>query len=240
MKAVLLTVAIVVASINSLFAQSYIPDYNWEAGINAGVSAITRPLGPANAYQGTSTKTVNDFSLRLEYFASPHWMLNLDLGERRWESYGSWTPVDAQGVTLDPRQVSFLIADHAINESVALNYVIPFYTQYTGYNKANLYFGASFGLMQTLNDGSIAYNNYKASPDSNFSYVSRYDYGSGSGFNFGIQMGYTWYIIPRLGVNVDLAMRYAHIKTIDENYGSENNKFYLLYFPETIGIRWRF
>ena len=240
MKAFLLTAATILACVSGLFAQNLPPDYNWEVGINAGWSAITRPNGPSTAYQGTRTKTVHDYSIRMDYFLSPNWMLNLDLGDRQWKSFGDWELVDNQGVKLNNRAVTFLIADHATNESVGLNYVIPFYTKYTAYNKANLYFGVMFGLMQTANDGSIAYSKYKSSPDSGYTYVSRYDYGSGTGYNVGIQLGYTWYIIPRLGVNIDLGMRYARIKTIDEHYGSENNKFHLLYFPETLGIRWRF
>lgn len=240
MKAFLLTTAAIVACVSSMFAQNLPPDYDWEVGINGGWSAITRPLGPATAYQGTSTKTTHDFSLRLDYCATPHWMLNLDIGTRRWQSQGEWQAVDNQGVQLNPRPVTFTIANYAVNENVGINYVIPFYTRYTDYNKANIYFGASFGLMQTANDGSIGYSQYKANPDSGYTYVSHYDYGAGNGYNFGIQMGYTWFIIPRLGINIDLAMRYAHVKTIDQNYGSENNKFYLLYFPETLGIRWRF
>ena len=94
--------------------------------------------------------------------------------------------------------------------------------------------------MQTVNDGSLAYSRYVAPPDSNYYYMSKYDFGAGRGFTYGIQMGITYYIIPRLGINIDLAMRYAHINTIDQHYGSENNHFELLYFPETVGLRWRF
>lgn len=240
MKAFLLTVAAIAACASSMFAQNLPHDYNWEVGINGGWSAITRPLGPATAYQGTSTKTVHDLSFRVNYYVSPHWMLNLDLGGRRWESYGDWQLVDNQGVSLQPRPVTFMVADYALNENVGINYLIPFYTRYTDYNKANIHFGASIGIMQTINDGSIGYSSYKSSPDSNYRYVSHYNYAAGSGYDFGIQLGYTWYIVPRLGLNIDLAVRYAHIKTQDEHYGSENNKFYLLYFPETLGLRWRF
>ena len=60
----------------------------------------------------------------------------------------------------------------------------------------------------------------------------------------GFQVGYTYYffpgLAPRLGVNVQLAMRYAGVATNDTRYASENSSFYLLYFPETIGLRWRF
>ena len=240
MKAFLLTAATLLAFAGGLFAQNLPPDYLWEVGINGGFSAFTRPLGPAINYQGTSTKTTGDLSIRLNYYFSPHWMINLDIGSRKWESFGTWQPTDQYGQQLQPRQVTFLEASHAVNESVAMNYVIPFYTRYDNYNKANLYFGVSFGLVTTVNDGSLAYSKYSAAPDSGYTYMSKYDYGYGIGLSYGIQMGYTYYIIPRLGVNVDLAMRYVSVNTNDEHYGAENSHFHLLYFPETIGVRWRF
>jgi hypothetical protein len=94
--------------------------------------------------------------------------------------------------------------------------------------------------MQSTNDGSIGYGTYKAPPDSNLVYMSNYNYAPGTGYNVGIQIGYTWYLIPRLGINIELGARYARFRTQDQHYGSVNNKFDLLYFPETIGIRWRF
>ncbi len=240
MKALLLTASTLLACVSGAFAQNLPPDYNWEVGVNVGQSTLTRPLGPATSYQGTRTKTVHDYSVRLDYFFDPHWMLHLDIGDRHWESYGNWKINDLQGQQLKSRPITFVVADHAINENVAINYVIPFYSRYNRFNRANLYFGVCFGLMQTVNDGSIKYSNYKSAPDSALTYMSKYDYGSGTGFNTGFQIGYTWYVIPRLGINVELAMRYAQINTIDTHYGSENAKFHTIYFPETLGLRWRF
>ena len=240
MKAFLLTAATLMALAGSVFAQNLPPEYYWEVGANFGSCAYTRPLGPAINYQGTRTNTLPDYSFRLDYYFSPHWMINLDLGNTKWTSYGTWQLNDLYGQALKPREITFDVASHAINESIGINYVIPLYTRYNTYNKANINFGAQFGLMNTVNDGSLGYSYYKKSPDSSFSYMSKYDYGSGIGFTYGIQMGITWYVVPRLGINLDLAMRYASVKTNDDHYGSENNHFYLLYFPETIGIRWRF
>jgi hypothetical protein len=240
MKAFLLTAATFLAFAGSVFAQNLPPDYNWEVGINGGVSGFTRPLGPANTYQGTRTHLVSDFSLRLNYFFSPNWMINLDLGSRRWASYGDWQMNGLYGQELQKREITFLVADRAINEAVAINYVIPFYTRYNNYNKANLNFGALFGMMTTVNDGSLAYSKYRGAPDSNLLYMSRYDYGFGIGFTYGVQMGFTYFLMPRLGLNADFGVRYASVKTNDEHYGGINNSFYLLYFPATLGVRWRF
>jgi len=133
---------------------------------------------------------------------------------------------------IEIQAITFVVADHAITESVGINYVIPFYDRYETFNKANLNFGVMAGLVTTTNDGSIAYSTYNAAPDSSYTYVSRYDYGFGIGYSLGIQMGFTYYIIPRLGVNIDVAMRYVNVGTNDARYGSENNHFYLLYFPK--------
>jgi len=223
-----------------LQAQNLPPDYNWEVGLNGGISGYTRPLGPAIGYQGTRTRLVSDYSVCLNYYLTPHWKLNLDIGSRKWVSYGDWQLNDQFGQQLKTRQITFLEAAHAINESVGINYVIPFYTRYTDYNKANVYFGAMVGMVTTVNDGSLGYSKYGSAPDSNYVYMSKYDYGYGVGLSYGVQMGITYYIIPRLGINLDLAARFASIHTQDQRYGSENKYFYLMYFPETLGVRWRF
>ncbi len=240
MKALLLTAAALLAFTGGLFAQNLPPDYNWEVGVNGGYSFVTRPVGPAAAYTGNGTKTSGDLSVRLNYFVSPHWMFSLDIGDRQWVSYGTWQLNDIYGQSLHAEPITFVIADHAINSSVGINYVIPFYTRYNTFNRSNLNFGVQVGMINTVNDGSMHYSNYNSAPDSSYRYVSKYDYQSGTGITFGVQMGYTYYILPRLGINIDLAARYAHVKTIDMRYASENSIFTSLYFPETIGIRWRF
>ena len=240
MKALLLTAAVLLACEGSMFAQNLPPDYHWEVGINGGFSIATRPLGPSNAYQGTSTKVGSDFSVRANYAFNEHWMLGIDIGSRKWASTGTWLENSTFGHVNSPVTVNFLEADHAINESFEFNYMIPFYSRYQNFNKANLYFGVMAGLVTTTNDGSIGYSRYKSGSDSGTAYVSKYDYGMGIGYNIGVQMGYTYYIIPRLGVSVEIAARYADIRTNNVSYGYANSNFYLLYFPETVGVRYRF
>jgi hypothetical protein len=241
MKAFLLTIAAFIAYSGAVSAQGSLPpDYYWEVGANFGYSELTRPAGPADLYVGNRTKPVGDYSLRLDYFTSPHWMLNLDIGSRQWQTTGNWALNGLYGQQLNPQEITFLLASHAVNESVGINYVIPFYTTYNTFNRANVYFGAMAGMITTVNDGSTGYSTYKSKTDSGETYVSHYDYGFGFGYNIGIQAGFTYYVIPRLGINLDLAMRYASVKTNDMDYRSENSIYHLLYFPETIGIRWRF
>ena len=240
MKAFLLTVVTLLACASGLFAQNLPPEYNWEVGINGGLSGITRPIGTAQGYSGSRTNLVHDFSANITRYFNEHWTVSFDLGIRKWETFGDWTPIAPYGQVLPAQQITYQIADHAISSSFKLNYTVPFYTEFHTYNRSNLYAGIMIGMVNTVSDGALGYSTYKTTVDSGATYVSRYNYGMGIGLSYGIQLGYTYYIIPRLGVNVELAMRYAGITTNDVKYGSENSSFYLLYFPETIGIRWRF
>jgi hypothetical protein len=240
MKAFLLAATILISSAGSVFAQNFAPDYEWEAGINIGASAFTRPLGPTSLYTGTSTKTVPDYSVRVNHFINEHWLIGIDIGSRKWQSFGTWQENGTTGQTLNNQQVSFLIASHAINESFEINYLLPFYARFRSYTKSNVYFGAMVGFVTTVNDGSIGYGKYKGAIDSGSTYVSSYDYGFGIGYNFGLQVGYAYYILPQLSISIELAARYADVHTNNVSYGNENQNFNLLYFPETIGVRYRF
>jgi opacity protein-like surface antigen len=241
MKSFLLTAVAVMACACGVFAQNLPPVYSWEVGVNGGYSGITRPLGPAETYQGTRSDIVHDISIRGNFYFSERWMIGLDVGTRHWETVGQWQLNDKFNTSLTPVDVKFMLADRAINETIMMNYVIPFYTQFQTYNRANFYFGINAGMMNTVNDGSRTYNTIKSPVDStNYTYVSGYHYSAGLGYSIGVQTGFTYNIVPRLGVNIELGMRYAHIKTKDQGAFSGNSMFYLLYFPETIGIRWRF
>jgi hypothetical protein len=241
MKSFLLTAIVFLASAGGMFAQNLPPVYSWEIGVNGGYSAITRPLGPPDGYQGTSTNVVHDFSLRLNYNFNEHWMIGVDAGTRKWETFGQWQVNDKNGTKLKPVDVNFLEADKAISETIMMNYVVPFYTQFQTFNRANFYFGVNGGLITTVNDGSRGYKTVKSPIDStSITYVNSYHYGFGIGYSFGFQTGFTYYIVPRLGVNIELGMRYANIATSDQSAFADNAKYHLLYFPETVGIRWRF
>ena len=241
MRSFLLIAVVLMACAGGVFAQNLPPVYSWEVGINGGYSVMTRPLGPPSVYQGRSTHIVNDFSLRGNYFFNEHWMIALDAGTRHWETFGQWELPDKFNTHLPPVDVNFVVADQAITETVMMNYVIPFYTQFQTYNRANLYFGVNGGMVTTVNDGSKGYSTVKSPLDSStVRYVSSYNYGFGIGYSFGLQGGFTYNIVPRLGVNIELGLRYVTVTTNDQNAAVDNRKYHLLYFPETIGIRWRF
>jgi hypothetical protein len=183
---------------------------------------------------------VPDYSLRLDYAINPRWRMALDIGSRKWETTGTWNQTGEYGTPLKPQNITFLIAKPAITESFMMNYVIPFYNKFQTENKANIYFGGMLGLVTTVNDRSSAYTKYNAQPDSNYTFLSRYDYGFGMGLSFGMQMGVNYYFLPRFAINMEIAARYAYVGTNDTRLMDANEKFHLLYFPETIGIKYRF
>lgn len=249
MKAFLLAAAAVITLSGTVFGQraaiweNFPPDLRWDAGVNAGFSGITRPTGPEKDYQGTRTHVVPEYSARVVYAADEHWNINFDLGFRTWESYGTWKNPSTMGTSLKNTEVKFQLGKPAISESIQVNYVIPFYTKYRTYNKANLYFGAMLGMVTTVSDGSVGYSRYNAPPDSSYRYISSYNYGSGIGFSFGLQAGYTYYILRRWGINVEVSARYVDVGTEKVNGLNDDHnthRYQLLFLPQTIGIRYRF
>jgi Outer membrane protein beta-barrel domain len=236
--------ALFLVATTTVFGQYHLnfpPDLNWEIGLNGGFSVCTRPVGPPDAYRGTRTNVVPDFSIRGGYSFNQHWQMNLDIGSRLWETFGTWQINGTYGQSLGNQNISFMLAQRAVSESIQFNYVIPFYTHFQVYNKANLYFGAMFGAVTTVNDGSETISKYKSPVDSSSTnFVSKVDYNSGIGYSMGVQTGFSYFFVPKLGINVEFAVRYANITTSDINNGGELSRYRLLYFPETIGIRYRF
>ena len=96
MKGTLLTAALLsVVSFETLAQtnvwQNYGVDKRWDIGINYGGSTITRPVGPEKFYQGSRTKVVPEMSVNVQYVITPHFHVNLAIGWRKWESYGTWS-----------------------------------------------------------------------------------------------------------------------------------------------------
>jgi hypothetical protein len=248
MKGTLLTAALLSVLSFEAFAQpnvweNYGVDKRWDIGINYGASTITRPVGPEKFYQGSRTKVVPETSITLQYVINPHWHVNFNLGWRKWESYGTWSQPYTYGTQLKPQEVTFGLGKPAISAVAQFNYVIPFYSEYHVLNRANLYFGGTLGLVNTVSDGSTGFSRYNNEPDSSYRYVSNYNYASGVGYMVGVQVGYTYYFLRRWGVNVELGARYANVSTGTTNNSSDNHgttNYGVLFFPETVGLRYRF
>ncbi len=248
MKGILLTALSVLALSGNMFAQrtlweNFPPEIRWDIGIDGGFSGITRPLGPEKAYQGTRTKVVPDYNVKLTYAITPNWNINCEVGSRTWESYGTWANPYYMGGALKNTEIKFQLGKPAITESFQLNYSIPFYSRFKIFQRATLYFGVTLGLVTTVSDGSTGYSRYSAPPDSSYRYISSYNYAAGVGYSFGAQVGYTYYIKRRWGVNVELAARYVEMGTGKTNGLSDDhmtNRYHMIFLPQTFGIRYRF
>ena len=249
MKAFLLTAATVIGLTGSLFAQRQAiwenmpPDLRWDVGFNYGASGITRPLGADNDYQGDRTNIVPDYSLKVVYAADEHVNLVAELGSRKWEAYGTWSNPYLLGTNLKKTTVAFQMGAPALTQSFQVNYVKPYYSKFKNYNKANWYCGIMLGLVTTVSDGSTGYSRYNAPPDSSYRYVSNVNYAAGIGYSFGVQAGFTYYVLRRWGINAEIAARYVEVGTHKTNGISNDHNMHhyrMLFLPQTIGIRYRF
>lgn len=223
--------------------ENYGVDRRWDIGFNYGASTITRPEGPEKAYQGSRTKVVPEYSVTLQYVITPNWHINFNMGWRKWESYGTWSLPYTYGTQLKPTDVTFGLGKPALSEVVQLNYVIPYYSEYHVLNRANLYFGVTAGMVNTISDGSVSYSKYNNQPDSSYRYVSGVNYGMGIGYMVGVQAGYTYYFLRRVGINVELGARFVSVSaqstnTVADSHGTRS--YNMLFFPETVGLRYRF
>ena len=240
MRSFLLTIIAVAAAVCQLQAQNFPPDYRFEAGVNFGGNVITMPKGPQGEYQGSKTNWMPTGALTFNYNFSNYWQLGGEIGASTWKTTGSWPLTDAYGKTLQNKDVTFLVANPAINVSAVGNRLVPFFSKYKDYNKANFYYGVMLGVIATVNDGGTMQSNYNASPDQQFVYTSQYNYGYGIGYTAGAQVGLSYYISENLGINIQGAARYAKVGTDDTRYGHVNANFHLWYFPCTVGFRLRF
>ena len=237
MKAFLLTIALVTA-VGSLYAQDP-ADFKIEIGLSGGICTNTIPGGSSALYEGSNSSWNPAGSIKVDYNINENWQIGGEIGAAKWMTTGSWPVNDAFGQSLQSQKITFIIANPAISACLQVNRVVPFYSKYKHFNKANFYYGVSLGLLPTVNDGGITYSKYDKSPDPALTYVSQYDYGFGIGYTAGIQVGYSYYIVPKFGVNVELAGRYAYVGTNETRYNHENTHYDLLYFPATIGLRYR-
>ena len=219
------------------------PQLRWDVGVNYGGSIITRPIGPEDAYTGRNSRLVKDYGVRVAYAVNEHWNVAFDLGFRKWETTGTWNNPYLMGKKLKPTNITFQMGNPAITQSVQLNYLIPSYSKYKLFLKSNINFGITAGLVTTVSDGSTGFSKYNAQPDSSYRYISSYNYGAGIGWSVGVQVGYTYYILPRWGANVEVAARYVDVGTekvngLNDAHGT--TRYHMSFFPATFGIRYRF
>lgn len=240
MKSLILTAIAILGLAAGSSAQFLPPDYRFEIGVNGGVSTTTVPLGPAAAYQGSKNTWNPVYGINLTYNIFEKLMVSLEATQTKWITKGEWASTITNNQQIAPKEITYQYANPATSFYVAVNGLIPFTSRYGDYNKANIHYGIGGGVVATLNDGNIGYTEEGDPNDPTFKYVTQYNYGFGFGGQVGAQVGFTYYIIPKLGININLAARYVGIRTNEDRYGQMNNYYRMLYFPHTLGVRFRF
>ncbi len=240
MRSILLTAITIFTLTASAVAQSFPPDYRFEAGLNVGASTTTLPQGPLTLYKGTETTWSPEASIRFHYNLTQNWQVGGDLGYTSWSTTGNWAQNDTYGKAIPSQKVKFVISSPTISVAAQANRVVPFYSKFKEYNKANFYYGVTLGIVYTVNDGTSTQSTYGSAPDPKFVYTSKYDYGYGIGYVAGVQAGYTYFISEMLGVNIEGAARFTEVGTTDTRYNHANSNYNLFYFPITVGFRLRF
>ena len=239
MRSFLFFLIAIAATSQSLFAQ--LPaDYKFEFGINGGISFNALPTGPNQLYTGTKTMPAGAWGLNFHYNLNENWQLGLEFAQTSWKTTAMWSLTDVNNQILQPQKVTFNIAKPAVSTLFQANRLMGYRSKYKEYNKANFYYGLSFGLLVAKNDGAISQSTYGQSPDPSLVYTSQYNYGYGIGYLWGAQVGLSYYIWENFGVNIELAGREAYVWTNDSRYNHQNSEYNIFYFPCTVGVRYRF
>ena len=230
MKSLLLLVAGVLLS-NGVYAQTF------EIGLNGGVSTTSRANNAL--YQGDDNKWNYAADLSFHYNFTDRWQTGLSIGMTKWERETSWPLIHTNGDSLGTEDIDILIAKRAVSFALQLNHNIPFYDQFGDYIKHNVYMGVSGGAVIVGNDGEAIYSKVNPSTPVEYTYTSEFHFESGYGMLVGIQIGYTYFFSQKVGINVDFAPKWAWVRTYDSRYAGANNQYNLMYFPTTVGIRYK-
>jgi len=231
MKAFLLSASAVLFSLVSQ-AQSY------ELGINGGISTTSKPH--QSLYKGDDNIWNYAASVNFRYNITPHLQTGITAGLTKWERMDNWPLSNTSNMSLGEQNVKVVLAEHAVNFQLELNYVVPFYRQYEDFIRSNLYFGVAAGAVIVGNDGKISYSRVNPNTPAEYTYTSELHFESGYGFTVGAQLGYSYFFNNHLGLNVEVAPKVAWVETKDPRYAGGNNQYNLFYYPTTIGIHYRF
>ena len=210
----------------------------FEIGLNGGISTTTRPV--KSLYTGKKNVWNYAADLNFRYNFSEHWQVGLSAGMTKWQRKGEWELTHTAGDSLSTEDVKFVLAQRAVSFALQLNHVIPFYERYEDYVKSQVYFGVSAGAVIVGNDGDVIYSKVNPNTPVEYTYTSEFHYESGYGMLLGAQVGYTYYLNHRWGLNLEFAPKVAWVRTYDSRYAGANNQYSVWYLPTTVGLHFRF
>ncbi len=230
MKSILLTAGAMLLA-GGIFAQSF------EIGLNGGVSTTSKPH--KSLYQGNDLVFNYATELNLKYNITERWQAGGAVGLTQWKRNDQWTLANTNNSSLGAQDVQLVLARHAVSFALQLNHVIPFHAPYEDYVKSALYVGISAGGVVVGNDGKVNYSRVNPNTPAEYTYASQYNFEGGYGALFGFQVGYSYYLNERWGINLDIAPKVAWVRTIDNRQGGANNDYNVWYWPATLGIHYR-
>ncbi len=210
----------------------------YELGLTGGVSSTSRVK--ESLYSGDKGKWTYAAGINFHYNINPHFQAGLEAGMTRWERTGEWSLNASNNQSLGNKEVTYLFAERALSLALRLNYVVPIYRAYDDFIRSSFYGGVTLGGVATGNEGKIEYAKGNPNTPAEYRYVTKFQYESGYGTLLGLQIGYNYYFSKLLGVNLEFAPKMAWVKTVDAKYGAANDTYNILYFPATIGLRFRF
>ena len=218
-------------------AQPEAADYTSEVTLSGGIAPATVPF--KTYYRGGDMRLPYYASLNYHYNLNEAFQLGIAVGMTEWQSSDDQHINTITNPNLASQRITYVYAERAFDVTARANWVIPTYNG-AHQNSANFYVGVAAGAVFTLNNYGTQYAQAGDRQGPEFKYLRQYNYNSGTGFVGGIQAGFTKYLTMGLGLNVEVAPRYAYIKTINADLEANNENFGLLYFPVTIGLRVRF
>lgn len=210
----------------------------YEAGLSGGVSNTSRIK--ESLYSGNKGTWTYAAGINFHLNIDPHWQAGIEAGMTRWERTDEWALYGSNNQSLGTKEVNYIFAERALSLTLRLNYVLPFYNRYEDFIRSSFYGGISLGGVATGNEGKIEYSRANPNTPAEYRYVSKFQYESGYGTVLGLQVGYNYFFSKLLGLNLEFAPKMAWVKTVDSKYGYANDTYNILYFPATVGLRFRF
>lgn len=238
MKRFLVITAIAACSSMSVLAQNPYPDLHNEVGIGGGVSLMTLPKGVA--YTGTEAKISYYGQLMYTRYIDTRFNVGIEAGVTHWETAGNMPLTATNNVAAGSAATKYLFADRALNFVLRFNRM-HWQTDQFNFQRSYFYYGVALGLVYTnAQDKQLQYAQLNGKKGSENRYISQYNYQSGIGYVAGLQLGYTYFLGKTVGLNIEAAPRFTYVFTEDYQQVHQNDAYHLLYFPFSVGLKFRF
>lgn len=215
------------------------PDYRFNVGINGGLAPTTRIWREVD-YSADEKSLPSTWGIVGNYNFTDRIQVGMEINTAsEWSSRGTVTLNGLGGTVLGQPGVRYVYAERTWSLQVRVNGVVPMYDKMRSL-RADFYYGLGLGAIFTVNDGRTVYNQFNEQVGEEYRFVSEYHYEPAAGYTVGVQAGFDWWFLGRLGVNAEVAPRFSHLNLVDNRAASRNGPFDIISFPVTVGLRYRF